>query len=70
VKVTYKCNSCGKITTIDCSGKIGLNIKCECGSNATRVFCNIGLDKEEDSVSGAKQLMLYSTNPTGRCLGV
>ena len=64
--VTYFCKNCDKeIKKNISSGKPDFKINCpDCNSIASRKFGNIALQKEDDSVSGAIQMMLYSRKPS------
>lgn len=64
---TYKCKNCNNIFKNDVNGKVPLTVECpKCKQKAIRTFGQISFDKEDDTVSDVMQLMLYSTNPTGK----
>lgn len=65
MKVTYKCNNCGTIFSLSYKSNPIYNTKCiNCGQRATRYFAKVPIMKEDESVSGALQMMLYSKKPS------
>lgn len=65
--VTYKCKNCNELIKQNVNGKIDWKIKCpKCNGDANRTFSSISFDKENENVTGALQMMLYSSNPSGK----
>ncbi len=65
--VSYKCKKCNEILKKNVDGKIPLSITCpNCNQQAIRTFGNVSFDAEDDNITGAMQMMLYSSNPSGK----
>jgi DNA-directed RNA polymerase subunit RPC12/RpoP len=67
--VAYKCSSCDLIESraFDVGSQIPTSIKCEkCNSIMPRVYGDVSIDKQPDSVSFATSTMLYGKLPSGR----
>jgi DNA-directed RNA polymerase subunit RPC12/RpoP len=63
--VTYFCKSCNREIKKDYTTKPDFSISCPfCGKNASRHFGQVTTTKEDPSVSGAIQMMLYSQRPS------
>lgn len=63
--VTYYCKKCNKEFKKDFIGKPDFKAKCpSCGEASPRKFGNVAFQKEDENVSGAIQMMLYSRKPS------
>lgn len=63
--VTYYCKKCNKEFKKDFNGKPDFKSDCpNCGEKSSRKFGNVTLQKEDENVSGAIQMMLYSRKPS------
>lgn len=65
--VTYYCKKCKTYFPIDYkeNEKPKFSIACKnCGASAPRFYGNVCVSKEDPSVSGAIQMMLYAQRPS------
>lgn len=66
LKATYKCKTCDKLFEKKFETG-GIPFKCECpvcGELSARSYEKIPISKEDEAVSGAIQMMLYSRKPS------
>jgi hypothetical protein len=67
MQVTYKCRNCQKeFVRTFINQKPLFNTQCLCGGNSVKTFKGISMDKEDDNVSHAIEMMKYATNPSGK----
>lgn len=65
MRVSYRCKACGTEFVKTYSSSPVFNVTCpHCGKVASRIFGSVATSKEDESVSGALQLMLYSKKPS------
>lgn len=62
---TYLCKNCNKAFSLKVTGAPSFNADCpDCGTKSPRHYGKVAFTKEDENVSGALQLMLYSRKPS------
>lgn len=65
MRITYECPKCGYIFYKNFSSLPAFNFQCpKCKATASRKYGKVPVTKENESVSGALQTMLYSKKPS------
>lgn len=66
MRITYECSKCGYTFYKTFSSSPVFNFQCpKCKAIASRKYGKVPVAKENESVSGALQTMLYSKKPSG-----
>jgi DNA-directed RNA polymerase subunit RPC12/RpoP len=64
--VTYKCSECNLIFEKQVNTPT-IETECiHCGKKALKTFKGLSMEKEDDTVSHAIEMMKYATNPSGK----